>query len=125
MVLVASRTAMSWRRVLRKRRALRLGGDTLCFEPAQRPEHSRHQPRDLLKAACKINRLSLVSMQAITSGPSKRRKTFIADPSQQQQLLLAVSASIRPKHTRVRCTHPQSLRYSRRPHKETPPTMRF
>ena len=116
MVYVASYGATSSRRELCKRRAFRLGGDTLCFELAQRPEHPRHQPRASLKAACEMNRLSLISMQAVASGPTKRRKTSNIDPSQQQQLLLAVSPSIRPKHTRVRCTHPQSLRYSRRPH---------
>ena len=52
-------------------RAFRLGGDTLCFELARRPERPRHQPRASLKAAREINRLGLVLMQTVASGPSK------------------------------------------------------
>ena len=88
-MLVASHAATSSYRELRKRRAFVLGGDTLCFELAQRPEHSRHQPSASLKAACQIDRLSLISTQDVTSAPSKSRKTVNIDPSQKQQLLLA------------------------------------
>ena len=76
LVLVASHAATSSRRELCFCRAFRLGGDTLCFELARRPERPRHQPRASLKAAREMNRLGLVLMQAVAAGPSKWRKTF-------------------------------------------------
>ena len=103
-MLVASRAATSSCRELRKRRAFVLGGDTLCFELARRPEHPRNQPSASLKAACQIDGLSLVSMQDVTSAPSKWEKTVDIDPSQEQPLLLLAVSLNRPKHTRVLCT---------------------
>ena len=98
-MLVASHAATSSCRELRKRRAFVLGGDTLCFELARRPEQPRHQPSASLKAACQIDRLSLVSMQDVTSAPSKWRKTVDIDPSQEQPLLLLLLAVSTKTHT--------------------------
>ena len=80
MMLMASHAASSSRRELGKRRAFRLGGDTLCFELRQRPEHPQHQPRASLEAAYEMNRLSLILMHAVASGPVNDEKRSISTP---------------------------------------------